>query len=90
MKGITKFGIVIGLGGIAACLAFYTIPLKQWKKYKAEHPSLFEIQDEATPTYWNFVKSYWKTLGMVLTDKEEDITYDGGELPEIVITPNKD
>ena len=90
MKAITKISFAIGLGGITMLLLYFTLPLKQWKKYKAEHPSLFEVKDEATPTYLDFCSSYWKTFGKVIADKEDEITYDGGELPEIVITPNKE
>lgn len=88
MKTTTKLGIGISMLIAAAIIAFFVIPIKQWKKYKETHPSLFEVKDKATPTYWKFCLSYWKTFGAMNTEKEEDITYDGGELEEIVVTPN--
>lgn len=83
MKTPTKIAITIGAIILALITMYFLIPIKAWKKYKAEHPSLFEVDDENTPTYRNFCKSYWNTFGKVGTEKEDEITYDGGELPEI-------
>lgn len=88
MKTTTKIGIMLGSSGLALIALYFLVPLKQWKKYKENHPSLFEVQDEATPKYTEFCKSYWTTFGKVGTEKEEEITYDGGELPEVVVTPS--
>ena len=87
MKTVTKIGFVLGSSAIAVALMYFLMPYKQWKKYKAEHPALFETKDEATPTYLKFCESYWKTFGLVVAEKEDEITYDGGELPEVTITP---
>ena len=86
MKTITKIGIglAVTVAGLAAL--YLLLPLKAWKKYKEEHPALFEVQDEATPTYISFVNSYWKTFSQTGTPKEEEMTYDGGQLPDIDIT----
>lgn len=86
MKTITKIGIglAVTVAGLAAL--YLLLPLKTWKKYKEEHPALSEVQDEATPTYMSFVNSYWKAFGQTGTPKEEDMTYDGGQLPDINIT----
>lgn len=89
MKTATKLGFFLGSSAIALLLGYFLMPLKEWKKYKETHPSLFEVKDEATPTYLEFCKSYWKTFIKVSEGKEDEITYDGGELPEITITPNK-
>lgn len=87
MKTFTKITLVATII-IMAIIGIYLItPIKTWKKYKAEHPSLFEINDESTPTYWNFCKSYWSTFMKTGTKKEDEITYDGGELPEVTIRP---
>lgn len=86
MKTITKIGIglAVTVAGLAAL--YLLLPLKAWKKYKEEHPALFEMKDESTPTYMSFVNSYWKTFSQTGTPKEEDMTYDGGQLPDINIT----
>ena len=83
MKTPTKIAITIGAIILALIIMYFLIPIKAWKKYKAEHPSLFEVNDENTPTFRNFCKSYWNTFGKVGTEREDEITYDGGELPKI-------
>lgn len=88
MKTTTKIGIMLGSSGLALIALYFLVPLKQWKKYKENHPSLFEVEDETTPKYMDFCKSYWTTFNKVGTEKEDEITYDGGELPEIVVTPS--
>ena len=88
MKQATKIGFIFGSSTIALALFYFLTPLKQWKKYKEEHPSLFEIKDEATPSYLAFCESYWKTFWNITSGKEDEITYNGGELPEITITPD--
>lgn len=87
MKTTTKIAFAIGLGSITLAIAYFLIPRKEWKQYKENHPSLFEVQDENTPTYNDFCKSFWKTFGKINTEKEQDITFDGGELPEYTVTP---
>ena len=88
MNKALKITLILAAILAAAAVVFFTVPMKAWKKYQAEHPALFEVQDEATPTYLAFCKSYWKTMGMIVTDKEEDITYSGGQLPDIdIIAP---
>ncbi len=87
MKAATKFGIFLGTTGLALIITYFVAPLKEWKKYKANHPSLFEVKDETTPTYMEFCQSYWKTFSKIDTEKEDEIIYDGGELDEIVVTP---
>ena len=87
-KGL-KITLWILIPLIALLLMYFLIPMDAWKQYKENHPSLFEVEDEATPTYWQFCKSYWKAFILVSDGKEDQITYDGGELPEIVITPSK-
>lgn len=89
MKTPTKIAITIGAIILALIIMYFLIPIKAWKKYKAEHPSLFEVDDENTPTFRNFCKSYWNTFKKVGTEKEDEITYDGGELPEYTVTPEK-
>lgn len=84
-----KISIVLGLSALAVAVAFLTLPIKQWKKYKENHPSLFEVNDKATPKYWDFCLSYWKTFFIMDTEKEEDITYDGGELKEFTVIASK-
>lgn len=87
MKTFTKITLV-AITIIATVISIYLIaPIKTWKKYKTKHPSLFESEDENTPTYWRFCKSYWSTFMKIGTEKEDEITYDGGELPEIIVTP---
>lgn len=87
MKTFTKITLV-SIAIIVTVISIYLIaPIKTWKKYKKEHPSLFEKEDENTPTYWSFCKSYWSTFMKIGTEKEDEITYDGGELPEIIVTP---
>ena len=88
MKTTTKIGIMLGSSGLALIALYFLVPLKQWKKYKENHPSLFEVEDETTPKYTEFCKSYWTTFNKVGTEKEEEINYDGGELPEVVVTPS--
>lgn len=88
MKTFTKITLVATII-IMAIIGIYLItPIKTWKKYKAEHPSLFEVNDESTPTYWNFCKSYWSTFIKTGTKKEDEITYDGGELSEFIVYGN--
>lgn len=88
MKTFTKITLV-ATTIIMAIIGIYLItPIKTWKKYKAEHPSLFEVNDESTPTYWNFCKSYWSTFIKTGTKKEDEITYDGGELSEFIVYGN--
>lgn len=87
MKTPTKIAITISAIILALIIMYFLIPIKTWKKYKAEHPSLFEVNDESTPTYRNFCKSYWSTFMKTGTKKEDEITYDGGELPEVTIRP---
>ena len=89
MNKALKITLILAAILAAAAVVFFTVPMKAWKKYQAEHPALFEVQDEATPTYLAFCKSYWKTMGMVVADKEEDITYSGGQLPDIDIVASK-
>lgn len=88
MKTATKIGFLLGSSTVTIALMYLLTPLKQWKKYKAAHPALFEVKDEATPSYLDFCHSYWKTFIKVAEEKEDNITYDGGELPEITITPS--
>lgn len=90
MKTTTKYGLILGSTALAIVAIYFLVPIQQWKKYKENHPSLFEVQDDATPTYINFCKSYWKAFFAIGTPKEEDITYDGGELPEVVVKPNNE
>lgn len=90
MKKATKIGIILGSSAVVILLGYFLIPLKAWKEYKENHPSLFAGNDDNTPKYSDFVNSYWKTTGKVMTGNIDDITYDGGELPEIVITPQKE
>lgn len=88
MKTFTKITLV-ATTIIMAIIGIYLItPIKTWKKYKAEHPSLFEVNDESTPTYWNFCKSYWSTFMKTGTKKEDEITYDGRELSEFIVYGN--
>lgn len=88
MNKALKITLILAAILAAAALVFFVTPMKAWKKYQAEHPALFEVQDEATPTYLAFCKSYWKTMGKVVADKEEEITYSGGQLPDIdVVAP---
>ena len=86
MKTPTKITITIGAIILALIIMYFLIPIKARKKNKAEHPSLFEVDDENTPTFRNFCKSYWNTFKKVGTEREDEITYDGGELPEIDVT----
>ena len=71
-------------------MMYFLMPLKAWKQYKEKHPSLFEVKDKATPKYYQFCKSYWKDFILVSDGKEDQVTYDGGELPEFVVTPSKE
>lgn len=90
MKTATKLGFFLGSSAIVIILGYFLTPIKAWKKYKETHPSLFEVKDEATPTYLDFCQSYWKAFIKVSEGKEDELTYDGGELPEVIITPNKE
>ena len=85
-KGI-KIGLIIGTPALALLLLYFITPYKSWEKYKADHPSLFDDPNRIKTTYLEFCQAYWKTFFLFVQDKEEDITYDGGELDEIVITP---
>ena len=89
MNKTLKIGFWIVLILIAIAAVFFITPKNAWEQYKERHPSLFEVEDEATPTYWNFCISFWKTFFKTKEDNEDEFTYDGGELPEIVITPSK-
>ena len=89
MNKATKYGIFIGTPAIAIALLYCTMPHKAWKKYKAEHPVLFEDGVKNKPTYLDFCKSYWKTFLKTAQEKEEEITYTGGQLPEIDVIANK-
>ena len=86
MKTSAKIGLILCCSSVSLTLAYFLTPLRQWKKYKENHPSLFETEDEATPKYIDFCYNYWKTFGKVAAGKEDEITYDGGELDEITIT----
>lgn len=90
MKTTIKYGLILGSIALAIAAVYFLLPFQQWKKYKENHPSLFKEQDKATPTYKNFCKSYWKAYFAIGTSKEENITYDGGELTEVVIKPNNE
>lgn len=87
MKTSTKIGLILSLTGLGLVIAYFITPYKAWKKYQTEHPSLFEVKDDKTPTYLNFCKSYWKTFGIIDTPKEEDMTFTGGEI-DVVVKPN--
>lgn len=84
-----KIGFFIGMPVIALLLTYMLVPLKIWKAYKANHPTLIEVKDEATPSYLDFCHSYWKTFLEVSKGNEENLTYDGGELDEVIITAKK-
>lgn len=89
MKKATKYGMIIGLPAITILLMYFLTPIKAWKKYQQDHPALFETKDEPTPTYWDFCQSYWKTFVKYSEGKEGDITYTGGQLPDIDIVAPK-
>ena len=90
MTKYTKIGLIVSLSGIALVLTYFLAPLKEWKEYKQNHPSLFDVQDENTPTFAHFCESYWKTFMKINTPQENDITYDGGELDEFIVYPDND
>lgn len=87
MTKITKIKTILISTITIIILAYLLIPYKKWKEYKESHPSLFITKDSNTPHYWDFIKSYWKTNGKIAIDNTDDLTYDGGELSEIIITP---
>lgn len=89
MNKALKITLILAAILAAAALVFFITPMKAWKKYQAQYPALFEVQDEATPTYLAFCKSYWKTMGKVIAGKEEEITYSGGLLPDLEVVAPK-
>lgn len=89
MNKALKIALWILIPLIALALIYFLVPMEAWKQYKERHPVIFETNDEATPTYRQFCKSYWKAFILISNDKEEEITYDGNEISEITVTPNK-
>lgn len=75
-----KILFILGLVFLALILIYFAAPSSDYTKTKENIP---------TVGYLDYIKSWWKAKYTETCKQDNDLTYQGGELPEITVTPNK-
>lgn len=81
--------IVVALVVVAIIAAYFLAPLSAWKKGTLYNVGAEKIAySPNTSTYIMYCAIWWKCKLLKETEvKNPDYTYNGGEFPEVVITP---
>lgn len=83
--------IIVALVVVAIIAAYFLAPLSDWKKGVLYNVGADKIAySPQSSTYIMYCAIWWKCKLLKETQvTNEDFTYNGGNLPEIVITPSK-
>lgn len=83
---------------IAVIGTFFLAPLMSWKEMDEDDKYYYPESDpnetyEVAPSpirlnYFTYCLSWWKVKRLKLAHKEDTVTYTGGTLDEITVTPN--